>query len=117
MLFRSAAAAAAASIAATASTARAASAVADTPPAGHDASAARLDVDALDIEVRFELARQHWPLAALAQWRVGEALPLDVPLADATVGAWVHDRCVASGRLVVVGDRLGLRIDSLRAAD
>ncbi len=80
-----------------------------------DPGTERLDLGAVEVEVRFELARQHWPLAELAQWRIGESLPFDVPFAGATVGAWVHERCVASGRLVVVGDRLGLRIDALNS--
>jgi type III secretion system YscQ/HrcQ family protein len=84
-------------------------------PAADEPAAERLDLGPIEIEVRFELARQHWPLAELAQWRIGESLPFDVSLVGATVGAWVHEHCVASGRLVVVGDRLGLRIDALHA--
>jgi type III secretion system YscQ/HrcQ family protein len=87
-------------------------------PASTDAAslgADALDIGAVEVQVRFELARQHWPLAHLAQWRVGQALALDAPLADAVVSAWVHERCVASGRLVVIGDKLGLRIDALNA--
>jgi type III secretion protein Q len=79
------------------------------------ANAEALDLGAVEVQVRFELARQHWPLAQLAQWRVGEALTLDAALADAVVSAWVHERCVASGRLVAIGDKLGLRIDALYA--
>jgi flagellar motor switch/type III secretory pathway protein FliN len=75
-----------------------------------------LDLGPVEVEVRFELARQHWPLGRLAQWRIGEALPLAAPLADAVLTAWVHERCVASGRLVVIGDKLGLHIDALGAA-
>ncbi len=89
-----------------------------TPAAATDAAplnAETLDLGAVEVQVRFELARQHWPLAHLAQWRIGEALPLDAPLADAVISAWVHERCVASGRLVAIGDKLGLRIDALDA--
>jgi type III secretion protein Q len=88
------------------------------PTASTDAAspnAEALDLGAVEVQVRFELARQHWPLAHLAQWRVGEALPLDAALADAVISAWVHERCVASGRLVAIGDKLGLRIDALNA--
>jgi flagellar motor switch/type III secretory pathway protein FliN len=87
-------------------------------PAGsapQDDAAEPLALGPVEVEVRFELARQHWSLHSLSQWRVGEALPFDMALTQATVGAWIHDRCVASGRLVVVGDRLGLRIDALHA--
>jgi flagellar motor switch/type III secretory pathway protein FliN len=85
-------------------------------PAAPNVVTERLDLGPIDVEVRFELARQHWPLAELAQWRIGESLPFEVPLAGAVVGAWVQERCIASGRLVVVGDRLGLRIDALHGA-
>lgn len=84
-------------------------------PATADTGAQALDLGPLEVDVRFEIARQPWTLGELSQWKVGEALAFDVPLTQATVGAWIHDRCVASGRLVVVGDRLGLRIDALHA--
>jgi flagellar motor switch/type III secretory pathway protein FliN len=79
----------------------------------HSAGAPALDLGDIDVDVRFEIARQRWPLQALAQWRAGEPLALDVPLADATVTAWVHERCIAQGRLVVIGERLGVRLDTL----
>jgi flagellar motor switch/type III secretory pathway protein FliN len=85
----------------------------DRSSADPSSADARLDLGAVDVEVRFELARQHWPIGELAQWRVGEALPFELPFADAVVSAWVHERRVASGRLVAIGDRLGLRIDAL----
>ncbi len=88
------------------------------PSAATDAeslNAEALDLGAVEVQVRFELARQHWPLAHLAQWRVGEALSLETPLTDAVISAWVSERCVASGRLVTIGDKLGLRIDALNA--
>lgn len=84
-------------------------------PAAAEAGAQTLDLGPVEVEVRFELARQPWRLDQLSQWRVGEALAFDLAPAQATVGAWIHDRCVASGRLVVVGERLGLRIDALHA--
>jgi flagellar motor switch/type III secretory pathway protein FliN len=31
------------------------------------------------------------------------------------VTAWVHERCIAQGRLVVIGDRLGVRLDEVFA--
>jgi flagellar motor switch/type III secretory pathway protein FliN len=86
-----------------------------TGEAGAEAGADTLDLGPLEVEVRFELARQTWSLGQLSQWKVGEALAFDMALTQATVGAWIHDRCVASGRLVVVGERLGLRIDALQA--
>jgi type III secretion system YscQ/HrcQ family protein len=85
-------------------------------PALDEAGAPALDLGPLEVDVRFELARQPWTLSELAQWKVGEALAFDMPLSQAMALAWIHDRCVASGRLVVVGDRLGLRIDALHAA-
>ncbi len=79
------------------------------------AAADTLDLSPVEVDVRFEIARQPWALGELAQWKVGETLAFDMPLTQAAVSAWIHDRCVASGRLVLVGDRLGLRIDALHA--
>jgi type III secretion system YscQ/HrcQ family protein len=84
-------------------------------PSDAASPAEAIDLRAVEVQVRFELARQHWPLTDLAQWRLGEALPLNATLADAAISAWVHERCVASGRLVAIGDKLGLRIDTLDA--
>jgi flagellar motor switch/type III secretory pathway protein FliN len=71
------------------------------------------DLSDVEVDVRFELGRMRWPLRQLVQWRVGQPVPLDLALRDAPVTAWVHDRCIASGRLVVIGERLGVRMDEV----
>jgi flagellar motor switch/type III secretory pathway protein FliN len=74
-----------------------------------------LDLTDVEVEVRFEIGRQRWPLRQLVQWRVGQPVPLEIALRDTPVTAWVHERCIASGRLVVVGERLGVRLDEVFA--
>lgn len=71
------------------------------------------DLAEVEIDVRFEIGRQRWPLRQLVQWRVGQPVPLELALRDTPVTAWVHERCIASGRLVVIGERLGVRLDDV----
>lgn len=71
------------------------------------------DLAEVEIDVRFEIGRQRWPLRQLVQWRVGQPVPLELALRDTQVTAWVHERCIASGRLVVIGERLGVRLDDV----
>jgi flagellar motor switch/type III secretory pathway protein FliN len=82
-----------------------------TLPAEHRAP----DLSEVEVEVRFELGRQRWPLRELVQWRVGQPVPLDLSMVDTPVTAWVHDKCIATGRLVVVGERLGVRLHDVFA--
>jgi flagellar motor switch/type III secretory pathway protein FliN len=84
-----------------------------TPPKGTAAAHSPIDLTDVELEVRFELGRQRWPLRSLVQWRVGQPLPLEAPMRDTTVTAWLNERCIANGKLVVVGDRLGVRLDEL----
>lgn len=71
------------------------------------------DLSEVEVEVRFEIGRMRWPLRQLVQWRVGQPVPMELELRDTPVTAWVHERCIASGRLVVIGERLGVRLDEV----
>lgn len=73
------------------------------------------DLSEVEVDVRFELGRMRWPLRQLVQWRVGQPVPMEIALRDTPVTAWVHERCIASGRLVVIGERLGVRLDEVFA--
>jgi flagellar motor switch/type III secretory pathway protein FliN len=73
------------------------------------------DLSEVEVEVRFEIGRMRWPLRQLVQWRVGQPVPLELELRDTPVTAWVHERCIAQGRLVVIGDRLGVKLDEVFA--
>lgn len=87
----------------------------DRPPAPSATAPVHQAPDLTDVEVdvRFEIGRQRWPLRQLVQWRVGQPVPLELALRDTPVTAWVHERCIASGRLVVIGERLGVRLDDV----
>jgi flagellar motor switch/type III secretory pathway protein FliN len=87
----------------------------DPPPAPRATAPPHQAPDLTDVEVdvRFEIGRQRWPLRQLVQWRVGQPVPLELALRDTPVTAWVHERCIASGRLVVIGERLGVRLDDV----
>lgn len=73
------------------------------------------DLGEVEVEVRFEIGRMRWPLRQLVQWRVGQPVPLELELRDTPVTAWVHERCIAQGRLVIVGERLGVKLDEVFA--
>jgi flagellar motor switch/type III secretory pathway protein FliN len=73
------------------------------------------DLSEVEVDVRFEIGRMRWPLRQLVQWRVGQPVPMELALRDTPVTAWVHERCIASGRLVVIGERLGVRLDEVFA--
>jgi flagellar motor switch/type III secretory pathway protein FliN len=73
------------------------------------------DLSEVEVDVRFEIGRQRWPLRQLVQWRVGQPVPMELALRDTPVTAWVHERCIASGRLIVIGERLGVRLDEVFA--
>jgi flagellar motor switch/type III secretory pathway protein FliN len=73
------------------------------------------DLSEVEIDVRFEIGRMRWPLRQLVQWRVGQPVPMELALRDTPVTAWVHERCIASGRLIVIGERLGVRLDDVFA--
>jgi type III secretion system YscQ/HrcQ family protein len=96
----------------------AATAPAAAPPVAAPAPAPAFqapDLSEVEVEVRFEIGRMRWPLRQLVQWRVGQPVPLELELRDTPVTAWVHERCIAQGRLVVIGDRLGVKLDEVFA--
>jgi flagellar motor switch/type III secretory pathway protein FliN len=90
-----------------------------TPPPSRTAATAPQhqapDLSEVEVDVRFEIGRMRWPLRQLVQWRVGQPVPMELALRDTPVTAWVHERCIASGRLVVIGERLGVRLDEVFA--
>lgn len=84
-----------------------------TPARGATQPQSAPDLSDVEVEVRFEIGRMRWPLRQLVQWRVGQPVPLEVSLRDTPVTAWVHDRRIASGRLIIIGERLGVRLDEV----
>lgn len=91
------------------------------PQSDHDGSAAFDDdatpvaIEALEVPVHLELAVMAMPLAELAALQAGHVLQLPVRIADASVRLVCHGQTVGHGRLVAVGEQLGLELSTIGA--
>jgi type III secretion protein Q len=72
-------------------------------------------LDDIDVPVRFEIDTARLSLDALAALEPGQVITLETPLAEANVIISCHGQRIGSGQLVAVADRLGVRIDRVRA--
>jgi type III secretion protein Q len=67
---------------------------------------------ALEIPVHVELATVDISLGDLMALQPGSIMSIDVPVADAEVQFVAYGQCVGKGRLVVVGDQLGVQVST-----
>jgi len=67
----------------------------------------------LSVPVAFEIDSARVSLDELAAFDTGSVIELDAPVRDAPVRLICYGQVVGSGRLVVVGDCLGVRIERI----
>jgi type III secretion protein Q len=83
---------------------------------GGDGGPGEATLQDLQLPVAFELDTARISLAELAGMQPGYVVELDVPLSDASVRLVCHGQVVGQGQLVMVGDRLGVRIERMGGA-
>jgi type III secretion protein Q len=81
-------------------------------PSG-DAPLAAQAIGALNIPVSFEIDSARVALDDLAAFDAGSVITLDAPVQDALVRLVCFGQVVGTGRLVAVGDCLGVRIERM----
>lgn len=69
--------------------------------------------DDLQVEIEIELGRLALPLSALRSLAVGQVFETDRPAGGEGLVLWCGGRQLGMGRLVTVGDRLGVRVMAL----
>ncbi|AVS76817.1 YscQ/HrcQ family type III secretion apparatus protein [Paracidovorax avenae] len=74
------------------------------------------DIGSIRVPVAIEIDTAHIRLDELAALDAGSVVPLAVPARDATVRLVCHGQVVGTGRLVVIGESLGVRIAHMAAA-
>lgn len=67
----------------------------------------------LSIPVAFEIDSARVRLDDLAAFGPGSVITLDTPVRDAAVRLVCHDQVVGIGRLIVIGEQLGVRIERM----
>jgi len=72
-------------------------------------------VDDIELPIHFELDTAHLRLDELAAIAPGHVIALEVPLGDAPVRLMCQGQRLGSGRLIAIGDRLGVQIESMHA--
>jgi type III secretion protein Q len=70
----------------------------------------------LDVPVQLEISTLDLPLATLATLQPGYLLELPIAVEDAQVRLVVHGRTIGTGRLVAIGEHLGLQIARIGSA-
>jgi len=70
------------------------------------------DVGDLHVSLRFCLADRQVPVAELARMHPGEIVPLGQPVSAVNVNLMVGAQCVGRGKLVAIGDQIGVQIMS-----
>jgi type III secretion protein Q len=91
----------------------------DQAHAGGDLDAQHPALDALselDVPVQLEISTLELPLATLAKLQPGYLLELPIKVEDAQVRLVVHGRMIGTGRLVAIGEHLGLQIARIGSA-
>lgn len=73
------------------------------------------DIDETPVELVFELGRKHLTIAEMRSLGVGAPLPLD-RVVDSAVDIFAGGRRIGAGEVVQIGDRIGVRITRLGAA-
>ncbi|AVS87202.1 YscQ/HrcQ family type III secretion apparatus protein, partial [Paracidovorax avenae] len=75
-----------------------------------------VDIGGIRVPVSIEIDTAHIRLDELAALDAGSVVPLAVPSRDATVRLLCHGQVVGTGRLVVIGENLGVRIAHMAVA-
>jgi type III secretion protein Q len=92
----------------------------DSPHAGESASLGSepiVEVAAMDLPVHIELLTVNLSVAQLSALQPGYVLDLPLPLMDAPVRLVAYGQTVALGKLVAVGENLGVQIHRMAASD
>ncbi|WP_425533336.1 type III secretion system cytoplasmic ring protein SctQ [Xanthomonas campestris] len=92
-----------------------------TPTMQHDPSesdlpASTTDVAALELPVQLEVDQLALPLSALSGLQPGQVLELSVPVDQADIRLVVYGQTIGIGRLLAVGEHLGVQILSMSEA-
>lgn len=74
-------------------------------------------VDAIDLPVHVELIGVNLSIAQIGSLQSGYVLDLPLPLADAAVRLVAYGQTLAFGKLVAIGDNLGVQIHRMAASD
>lgn len=82
------------------------------PDAAHPTLASAGEVE---VTVRFELKPWRANLDELGLLAPGSVIDTGGHIGDAEIALWVERRCIGTGRLMAVGDRLGVRVHQLWA--
>lgn len=78
-------------------------------PAGAEIGA----IGKLSIPVAFEIDSARVRLDDLAAFGPGSVITLDMPVREALVRLVCHDQVIGTGRLIVIGEQLGVRIERM----
>jgi type III secretion protein Q len=92
----------------------------DTPPALASDADANLPIDrldALEVNLRFEVGDLSLSLGELRNIRAGHVFDLAQPLNRCPVRIVAHGNVLGKGHLVAVGDRLGVRVSEFAPSE
>ncbi|AXF25794.1 YscQ/HrcQ family type III secretion apparatus protein [Burkholderia pyrrocinia] len=89
----------------------------DDAPTGAFPLHETVPVDTLDVPVQLELDAIVLPVADLAALGPGHILELALPVDDADIRLVVYGQTIGVGRLVAVGDQLGVQISRMAVRD
>ncbi|TKC91520.1 YscQ/HrcQ family type III secretion apparatus protein [Trinickia terrae] len=81
------------------------------------ANEAIVEVAAMDLPVHIELLTVNLSVAQLGALQPGYVVDLPLPVSDAAVRLVSYGQTIALGKLVAVGDNLGLQIERMAASD
>ena len=73
--------------------------------------------DEIPVSLRFELTQWNASLAEVANLAAGATIDLGHRIDEHSVSVWVEQRCIGKGQLVAIGERLGVRLSSIFAAE
>lgn len=71
----------------------------------------------MQVEVQIEVGRMMLPLSALQSLAVGQVFDTQQAAESNTVSLWAGGQRFAQGQLVVLGDRLGVRVMSIEGKE
>ncbi|HDR9503524.1 MAG TPA: type III secretion system cytoplasmic ring protein SctQ [Burkholderia sp.] len=89
----------------------------DTTPSDIAAVTDPVPLDTLDVPVHLELDQLVLPLSDLAALGPGHVLELELPVDETDVRLVVYGQTIGFGRLVAIGDHLGVQISRMAAPD
>jgi len=81
-----------------------------TEASGFDGANAAAKLEQLQVELRFEIGSWRTTVGTLRELGPDAIVELGHPVDGESVTIWVERQCVGRGRVVVVGDRLGVQI-------